>query len=86
MNEQRQQAYFNLIQSLLNCRSHDEILEILVANQNLLDDSLVQKMLKRASYLLKQSELDLANRLMNIAGQQLGVYTKLSSTAIEKEY
>ncbi|MBD2518064.1 CHAT domain-containing protein [Nostoc sp. FACHB-973] len=86
MNEQRQQAYFNLIQSLLNCRSHDEILDILVANQNLLDDSLVQKMLKRASYLLKQSELDLANRLMNIAGQQLGVYTKLSSTAIEKEY
>ncbi|AVH70238.1 CHAT domain-containing protein [Nostoc sp. 'Lobaria pulmonaria (5183) cyanobiont'] len=86
MNEQRQQAYFNLIQSLLNCRSHDEILEILAANQNLLDDSLVQKMLERASHLLKQSELDLANRLMNIAGQQLGVYTKLSSTAIEKEY
>ncbi|MEH2337965.1 tetratricopeptide repeat protein [Nostoc sp.] len=86
MNEQRQQAYFNLIQNLLNCRSHDEVRKILAANQNLLDASLVQKMLERASHLLKQRELDQANRLMNIAGQQLGVYSKLSSTAPEKEY
>ncbi|MFN6463582.1 MAG: hypothetical protein RMZ41_017445 [Nostoc sp. DedVER02] len=25
MNEQRQQAYFNLIQNLLNCRSDNEV-------------------------------------------------------------
>ncbi|MEH2237590.1 CHAT domain-containing protein [Nostoc sp.] len=85
MNEQRQQAYLNLIRSLLDSPSGEES-EILAANQELLDAGLVQKMLERASHLLKQSELDLANRLMNIAGQQLGVYTKLSSTAIEKEY
>lgn len=85
MNEQRQQAYLNLIRSLLDSPSGEES-EILAANQELLDVGLVQKMLERASHLLKQSELDLANRLMNIVGQQLGVSTKLSSTAIEKEY
>ncbi|MEH1919838.1 MAG: hypothetical protein V7L07_01945, partial [Nostoc sp.] len=86
MNEQRQQAYFNLIQNLFNCRSDDEVREILAANQNLIDAGLVQKMLEMASNLLRQGELDQANRLMNIAGQQLGVSSKLSSTATEQEY
>ncbi|MBW4453261.1 MAG: CHAT domain-containing protein [Nostoc indistinguendum CM1-VF10] len=86
MNEQRQQAYFNLIQNLLNCRSEDEVQEILAVNQDLIDAGLVQKMLEMASNLLRQGELDQANRLMNIAGQQLGVSSKLSSTATEKEY
>jgi CHAT domain-containing protein len=86
MNEQRQQDYFNLIQLLLNCRSDDEVREILAANQDLIDAGLAQKMLEMASNLLKQGELDQANRLMNIAGQQIGVYSKLSSTATEKEY
>ncbi|WDD33398.1 tetratricopeptide repeat protein [Nostoc sp. UHCC 0926] len=87
MNEQRQQDYLSLIQSLLNCRSHDEVQEILAANQDLIDDpGSVQKMLEMASNLRKQGELDQANRLMNIAGQQLGISSKLSSTAIEKEY
>ncbi|MGV0106047.1 CHAT domain-containing protein [Nostoc sp. DSM 114160] len=86
MNEQRQQAYFNLIQNLLNCRSDDEVQEILAANQDLIDAGLVEKMLEMASNLLRQGELDQANRLMNIAGQQLGVSSKLSSTATEQEY
>ena len=86
MNEQRQQAYVNLIQSLLNCRSDDEVQEILAANQDLIDAGLVQKMLEMASNLLRQGELDQANRLMNIAGQQLGVSSsKLSSTTTKKE-
>ncbi|MFN6482819.1 MULTISPECIES: CHAT domain-containing tetratricopeptide repeat protein [unclassified Nostoc] len=86
MNEQRQQAYLNLIQSLLNCRSDDEVQEILAANQDLIDAGLVQKMLEIARNLLRQGELDQANGLMNIAGQQLGVYSKLSSTATKKEW
>jgi hypothetical protein len=86
MNEQRQQAYFNLIQNLLNCRSDDEVQEILTANQDLIDAGLVQKMLEMASNLLRQGKLDQANRLMNIAGQQLGISSKLSLTATEQEY
>ncbi|MEH2193804.1 MAG: hypothetical protein V7K98_14370 [Nostoc sp.] len=86
MNEQRQQAYLNLIERLLNCGSDDEVREILAANQDLIDAGLVQKMLEMANNLLRQGELDQANRLMNIAGQQLGVSSKLSSTATQKEY
>ena len=36
MNEQRQQAYLNLIQQLLDCANGEEA-EILAANQDLLD-------------------------------------------------
>ncbi|AUT04192.1 hypothetical protein CLI64_03075 [Nostoc sp. CENA543] len=87
MNEQRQQAYLNVIRSLLDAPSGEE-LEILAAHQDLLDAGLVQKMLEIASNLLSRGELDQANRLMNIVGQQLGVYSEfeLSLTATEKEY
>ncbi|MBD2409288.1 hypothetical protein FACHB389_14830 [Nostoc calcicola FACHB-389] len=85
MYEQRQQAYLNLIRSLLDSPSGEET-EILAANQDLLDAGLVQKMLEIASNLLSQGELDQANRLMNIVGKQLGVYSELSLTATEKEY
>ncbi|MGF1672143.1 MAG: CHAT domain-containing protein [Rivularia sp. (in: cyanobacteria)] len=84
MNEQRQQAYLNLIRSLLDSPSGEES-EILAAHQDLLDAGLVQKMLEIASNLLRHGELDQANHLMNIAGQQLGVYSKLPSTATTKE-
>lgn len=59
MNEQRHKDYFNLIQRLLNCRSDDEVREILAATQDLIDAGLVQKMLEMASNLLRQGELDL---------------------------
>jgi CHAT domain-containing protein len=81
MNEQRQQAYLNLIRSLLNCHSGEKS-EILAANQDLLDASLVQIMLEMASNLIQQGELDQANRLMNIARLDLGVYGNASSTGI----
>ncbi|MCF2145914.1 tetratricopeptide repeat protein [Desmonostoc muscorum LEGE 12446] len=85
MNEQRHQTYLNLIGSLLDAPSSEEP-EILAAHQDLLDAGLVQKMLEIASNLLSQGELDQANRLMNIVGKQLGVYSELSLTATEKEY
>ena len=85
MNEQRQQAYLNLIRNLLDAPS-GEAPKILAAHQDLLDAGLVKKMLEIASNLLSQSELDQANRLMNIVEQQLGVYGELSLTATEKEY
>ncbi|MEH2418499.1 CHAT domain-containing protein [Nostoc sp.] len=85
MNEQRQQAYINLIQSLLNCRTNDEVQEILAANQELVDVDWIPKILEIANHLRKHGELDQANHLMNIAGQQLGVYNKLPSTVTTKE-
>ncbi|MBD2456892.1 CHAT domain-containing protein [Nostoc sp. FACHB-87] len=85
MNEQRQQAYLNLIRILLDSPNGEEV-EILAAHQDLLDAGLIQKMLEIASNLLSRGGLDQANRLMNIVGQQLGVYSELSLTATEKEY
>ena len=85
MNEERQQAYLDLIRSLLDSPSSEEQ-KILAAHQDLLDADLVQKMLEVASNLLAQGELDQANRLMNIAGKKLGVYNHLSLTATEQEY
>ncbi|WP_392482487.1 CHAT domain-containing protein [Nostoc sp. C110] len=84
MNEQRLHAYNQLIQNLLDCPSGEEP-EVLAANQNLVDADLVQVMLQMASKLIRQGELDQANRLMNIARHQLGVYgDSLSSTTEEK--
>ncbi|NMG07169.1 CHAT domain-containing protein [Brasilonema sp. UFV-L1] len=54
MNEQRQQDYFNLIQSLLNCRSHDEVPEILAANQELLDVGFLQTVEAEAEMFSQQ--------------------------------
>lgn len=42
MNEQRQEAYLNLIQQLLSCPSKEELLEILQGNQDLLDAEFLQ--------------------------------------------
>ncbi|WGV24795.1 hypothetical protein [Halotia branconii] len=85
MNEQRRQAYINLVQSLLNCRTNNEVQEILAANQELVDVDLIPNILEIANHLRQHGELDQANHLMNIAGQQLGVYSKLPSTATTKE-
>jgi hypothetical protein len=47
MNEHRQEAYLQLIQSLLNCDSGEEA-AILAANQELVDSGLLQMVLARA--------------------------------------
>jgi CHAT domain-containing protein len=73
MNEQRQNAYFQLIYALLNCSSGEE-LEILPAHPDLFDAGLVQTMLQVAANMIGQGDLDTSNRLMNFAGQMLGVY------------
>jgi H2-forming N5,N10-methylenetetrahydromethanopterin dehydrogenase-like enzyme len=55
MNEQRQQAYFNLIQQLLNC-PHGEEGKILQANAELVDEELVQVMEQVATMMEQQGE------------------------------
>ncbi|NMG23106.1 hypothetical protein DP116_28370, partial [Brasilonema bromeliae SPC951] len=71
MNEQRQQDYLNLIQLLLNCRSDDEIREILPANQELLDVDFLQTVEAEAQKFSQQGDENTANRLQGLA-MQLG--------------
>ncbi|BAZ25039.1 TPR repeat-containing protein [Kalymmatonema gypsitolerans NIES-4073] len=72
MNEQRQQAYSNLIQSLLNCPSHDEVQEILVANQNLLDVGFLQAVEVAMGMFSQQGYENTANWLQGLAMQLKG--------------
>ncbi|BAG04365.1 hypothetical protein [Microcystis aeruginosa] len=81
MNEQRTQAYLNLINQLLSCNDGDEP-RILQENRELLDQGLVTELLKVADNLRLRSDLNNANRLMNIAGNLLQSY---SSSSIKTE-
>jgi CHAT domain-containing protein len=67
MNSERQQAYLNLINQLLNSPSGDEA-EILQTHPELLDDGLVEAMLEVADYLREKGKLNNANWLKNFAG------------------
>jgi hypothetical protein len=80
MDEQRLQAYLNLIQSLLNCPRGEEN-QILQANSELVDAGLVKVMLERANDLRIDNNLDDANSLMTLAGHLMGSY---SNTIVEK--
>jgi tetratricopeptide (TPR) repeat protein len=71
MNSERQQAYLNLINQLLNSPSGEEA-EILKTDPELLDDGLVAAMLEVADNLREQGKLNNANWLMNCAGMLLG--------------
>jgi len=71
MNEQRQQAYFNLIQRLLSCPNSEEP-EILAANYDLLDVDLLQAMktvVKVFSQRGSEKAAHWANRLRNLSTQ-----------------
>ena len=67
MNSDRQQAYLNLINQLLNSPSGEEA-EVLQTHPELLDGGLVAAMLEVADNLREQGELNNANRLKNFAG------------------
>jgi CHAT domain-containing protein len=72
MNEQRQQAYFNLIQSLLNCRSHNQVQEILAANQELVDLGFLQSVEAAAAMFSLQGYENTANWLQGLGMQLKG--------------
>jgi CHAT domain-containing protein len=64
MNEQRQQAYLNLIQVLLS--SPDVKVEILAANQDLLDAGFLKAVRNLAEIFLQQGDENTANWLRNL--------------------
>ncbi|MEH2321033.1 hypothetical protein [Nostoc sp.] len=69
MNEQRQQAYFKLIQSLLNCHSNNEVEEILAGNQDLLDADFVAAVEAFTEWYTQQGKENTANWLRGLASQ-----------------
>jgi len=78
MNEQRQQAYLDLIEKLLSCPS-EEVVEILEANEDLLDADFLLMLEVVAEYMSQQGHENAANWLRNLANQ-LGEALNLSSS------
>jgi hypothetical protein len=54
MDEQRTQAYVNLIEQLLTCTDGEELNKILQANQELIDTDFLQEMENYATWLEQQ--------------------------------
>ena len=68
MDEQRLQAYYQLIQQLLSC-PHGEKAAILQANRELLDVGFLQVVVGVAGIFTQQGEENRANRLLALASQ-----------------
>ncbi|MEH1960653.1 MAG: CHAT domain-containing protein [Nostoc sp.] len=68
MNEQRLQAYYQLIKSLLNCPNGEEP-GILAANTELLDTGFLQVLAAVAEHFAQQGDENRANWLRNLATQ-----------------
>ena len=68
MNEQRLQAYYQLVQQLLSC-PHGQEAAILQANRELLDVDFLQVVVEVAGTFTQQGEENTANRLLGLASQ-----------------
>ncbi|WP_245911799.1 tetratricopeptide repeat protein, partial [Brunnivagina elsteri] len=87
MNEKRQQAYLNLIRSLLDSPSGEEP-EILAANQELLDAGFVQTLEEVAQMYSQHGDETTANWLQGLAmqlGEALNLDTKVNSQSLSEE-
>ncbi|CCI28590.1 hypothetical protein [Microcystis aeruginosa] len=76
MNEQRTQAYVNLIEQLLICADDEELNNILQANQELIDPEFLQVMENYATGLEEQGNNNPVAWLRDMA-QQLGQFLTL---------
>ncbi|UZO78024.1 hypothetical protein M8120_09170 [Microcystis aeruginosa str. Chao 1910] len=83
MNEQRAQAYVNLIEQLLTCTNGEEINNILQANQELIDPEFLQVMENYATWLEQQGNNNPAALLRDIA-QWLGQFLNPQAGSIEE--
>ncbi|AKE65423.1 Argininosuccinate lyase [Microcystis aeruginosa NIES-2549] len=83
MNEQRAQAYINLIEQLLACTDDEELNNILQANQELIDPEFLQVMENYATGLEQQGNNNPAALLRDIA-QQLGQFLNPQARSIEE--
>jgi tetratricopeptide (TPR) repeat protein len=83
MNEQRAQAYVNLIEQLLTCADDEELNNILRANQELIDPEFLQVMENYATWLEQQGNNNPAALLRDIA-QWLGQFLNPQAGSIEE--
>jgi CHAT domain-containing protein len=83
MNEQRAQAYINLIEQLLACTDDEELNNILQANQELIDPEFLQVMENYATSLEEQGNNNHAAWLRDMA-QQLGQFLNPQARSIEE--
>ena len=83
MNEQRAQAYVNLIEQLLICADDEELNNILQANQELIDPEFLQVMENYATSLEEQGYNNPAAWLRDMA-QQLGQFLNPQAGSIEE--
>ena len=83
MNEQRTQAYVNLIEQLLTCADDKELNNILQANQKLIDPDFLQVVENYATGLEQQGNNNPAAWLRNMA-QQLDQYFNPQAGSIEE--
>ena len=83
MNEQRAQAYVNLIEQLLTSTDDEELNKILQANQELIDLQFLQVMENYAMWLEQQGNNNPVAWLRNMA-QQLGQYLNPQAVSIEE--
>lgn len=67
-SDEKSQAYLELVQALLNCPSGSEV-DILAANENLIDASLVKMMKQVAAQMAKREEEEAARFLSNLAAE-----------------
>ena len=86
INKQRQDAYLNLIQSLLNCPSGEES-QILKAHTDLIDRELLQAIAQVIEVLKENGEQNAADFLSDLAHQLTGVmgYSALDLTSNHDE-
>ena len=69
MDEQRTQAYINLIEQLLTCTDDEELNNILQANQELIDHQFLQVMENYGTGLEEQGNNNPVALLRNMAQQ-----------------
>ncbi len=94
MNEERRQAYQEIIAQLLNCASNEEVQQVLNANRELVDAGLVQMMIQAAEELGARGDrnrADFLNNLVRKLAELLGISgnvaaDNLSPTATSEEY
>jgi hypothetical protein len=67
-SDEKSQAYLKLIQALLDCPSGSEV-DILAANENLIDASLVRMMKQVADQMATRDEAEAARFLSNLAAE-----------------
>jgi tetratricopeptide (TPR) repeat protein len=86
MNEQRQEAYLNLINTLLNCASDEEINQVLDTNQDLIDPRLVQIIGRVAETLTERGDENATHFLIDVARQLAEALGWASSTLPSSQF